>query len=89
MPDVRKTANKNDDGIPVLANVTGITLSTMIRNIFGPLNMSNPLLVKQKEYWDQRRRQRKDGDYTSTSPSARLIIKMDVEGAEYSIRKLN
>ena len=102
MPDVRKTANNNEDGIPVLANVTGISLSTMIRNIYGPLNMSNPLLVKQKDYWEQRRRQRGGdgvatssggvgGDDTTTansSPSARLIIKMDVEGAEYSIRKL-
>ena len=111
MPDVRKTAmqniNDNSDtdgggGKPVLANVTGISLSTLIKNIFGPLNMSNPYIMKQTYMKKQRQnlmrqRQQEQGSsstisyhaYPKLPPSASLIIKMDVEGAEYSICKLH
>ena len=113
MPDVRKTAmqniNDNSDtdgggGKPVLANVTGISLSTLIKNIFGPLNMSNPYIMKQTYMKKQRQnlmRQRQQQEqqqqgstisyhaYPKLPPSASLIIKMDVEGAEYSICKLH
>ena len=65
MPDVRKTAERNN-GTVVEAKVDGITLSTLLRRTLSAFE--NP----------QQSGKRSGGA---------LLVKMDVEGAEYSIIK--
>jgi hypothetical protein len=66
--DARKTAEQNN-GTAVVANVTGLTLGTLIRNTMAPFRL----------------------DATEEdSRGGNLIIKMDVEGAEYQVlREIN
>jgi Methyltransferase FkbM domain len=59
MPDIRKTS-KHNNGTSIKTTVTGITLSTLLRNTLG---------------------RNIDGSGGS------LLIKMDVEGAEFGVLK--
>jgi hypothetical protein len=64
MPDVRKTAKRNN-GTVLTAHVQGITLSSLLRRALLPFD--------------------KNGDKTKSGGS--LLVKIDIEGAEYAILK--
>jgi hypothetical protein len=65
MPDVRKTQRTNDNQ-HVLANVTGITLSTLMQRHLTPFHVNATPDDRQ---------------------GGALVVKMDVEGAEYAVLK--
>ena len=70
MPDVRKTARQNNNGTLVSITVKGMTLSTLLRKTLAPLAYDNNKFQK---------------DHRNYKHGGSLLVKMDVEGAEYTI----
>ena len=75
MPDVQKTAQRNN-GTMVEAKVEGVTLSTLLRRTLSAFE--NDSESPSSDVGEEGNNQSNGGS---------LLVKMDVEGAEYSIIK--